>query len=46
MKEIEMTDKEQKRKKLVRTLIYVFAATVVLLVVVTLVVGQLPAPVP
>ena len=41
-----MNDKEQKRKKLVRTMIYVFAATVVLLVVATLVVGQLPAPIP
>ena len=41
-----MTDKEQKRKKLVRTLICVFAATVVLMVVATLIVGQLPAPIP
>ena len=41
-----MTDKEQKRKKLVRTMIYVFAATVVLLVVATLIVGQLPVPAP
>ena len=41
-----MNDKEQKRKKLVRTMIYVFAATVVLLVVVTLIVGQLPVSAP
>ena len=41
-----MNDKEQKRKKLVRTMIYVFAATVVLLVVVTLIVGQLPVAAP
>ena len=38
-----MTDKEQKRKKLVRTLIYVFAATVVLLVVVRQAVGHVGA---
>ena len=41
-----MNDKEQKRKKLVRTMIYVFAATVVLLVVVTLIVDQLPVAAP
>jgi hypothetical protein len=41
-----MNDREQKRKKLVRTMICVFAAVVVLLVVATLVVGQLPAPIP
>ena len=41
-----MTDKEKKRSKLVRTMIYVFAATVVLLVVVTLIVGQLPVSAP
>ena len=41
-----MTDKEQKRRKLVRTLICVFAATVVLMVVATLIVGQLPVSAP
>ena len=41
-----MNDKEQKRKKLVRTMIYVFAATVALMVVATLIVGQLPVSAP
>ena len=41
-----MKDNEQKRKKLVRTMIYVFAATVALLVVATLILGQLPVPAP
>ena len=41
-----MSDKERKRKKLVRALIYVFAAVVTLVVVATFVVSQLPVPAP
>jgi len=39
-----MSDKERKKKKLVRTLICVSAAVVVVLVIATLVIGQLPLP--
>ena len=41
-----MSDKERKRKKLVRALIYVSAAVVILLVVATFVISQLPVPTP
>jgi hypothetical protein len=41
-----MSDKERKRKKLVRTLIYVSAAVAGLLAVATFVISQLPVPVP
>ena len=41
-----MNDKERKRKKLVRALIYVFAAIAGLLVVATFVISQLPVPAP
>ena len=41
-----MSDKERKRKKLVRGLIYVFAAVAGLVVVATWVISQLPVSVP
>ncbi len=41
---VTMSDKERKKKKLVRTLICVSAAVVVVLVIATLVIGQLPLP--
>ena len=41
-----MSEKERKRRKVVRVLIYVCAGITVVAVVVTIIVGQLPASTP